>query len=347
MYDVIIIGAGQAGLAMGYQLKNTKLSYLLLDKAEKLGETWRIRYDSLTLFTPRSLSSLPGLPLDGNERVYPTKDEIADYLENYANVHGLPIQLNTSIKKVSKINGEFKLETSKGDIFTRNVIIATGPFQNPAIPSFAGRLSQDVLQLHSSQYKNPSQLKDGPVLVVGGGNSGAQIAVELSKTKEVHLSISQKLTFLPQDTGGKSIFWWFEKLGILQANVKSKLGAFLKNRPDPIFGLELKEAIKNKKVLLKPRTSGIKNDRFVFENGSELEVSNVIWSTGFRSNYSWLDIPSILDAQGNPIHERGVTAINGLYFLGLPWQYRRGSALLQGVGYDAQYIAQYIQTKEG
>lgn len=343
MYDVVIIGAGQAGLALGFHLKKTNRTFLLLDQAKDIGATWRNRYDSLTLFTPRAYSELPGLELKGARQGYPTKDEVADYLVNYASYHSLPIKLNTTVTRMTKRETGFKIETTKETIQSKNAVIATGPFQEPFIPSFADNLSDDVYQLHSSQYKNPTQLKDGPVLVVGGGNSGAQIAVELAKERDVYLSVSQTLIFIPQDLGGWSIFWWFEKFGILNASTTSKLGAFIKNRPDPIFGFELKKAITSGKITIKPRTMNLKEDTCYFVDKSEVKVCNVIWATGFKPHYPWLQIPNVLQQNGQPQHDRGITNINGLYFLGLPWQSRRGSALLQGVSDDAKYILQHIQ----
>ncbi|WP_010676613.1 flavin-containing monooxygenase [Bacillus timonensis] len=343
MYDVVIIGAGQAGLAMGFYLKKTNQSFLLLDKAKEIGETWRNRYDSLTLFTPRAYSELPNLELKGPRQGYPTKDEVADYLAQFASHHSIPIQMNTTVTKVTKEEKEFKIETTVETIQAKNVVIATGPFQEAFIPSFAKNLPNHIRQVHSSQYKNPTQLKDGPVLVVGGGNSGAQIAVELAEDRRVYLSVGQKLTFIPQDIGGKSIFWWFEKLGILKASTTSKLGTFIKSRPDPIFGFELKKAIQSGKVTIKPRTTNIKEDTFCFEDKSEVKVPNIVWATGFISNYPWLQIPNVFHQNGRPQHTRGVTNIKGLYFLGLPWQYRRGSALLQGIADDAKYIVQHIE----
>jgi putative flavoprotein involved in K+ transport len=341
IYDVLVIGGGQAGLTAGYYLCQRQLSFLILDKGSAIGESWKKRYDSLTLFTPRSYSSLPGLSLIGEEIKYPTKDEITDYLSLYANTFSLPMQLNTLVLKLDK-EDYFILSTTQGEFLSRNVIIATGPFQDPYIPDFSQLLSENILQLHSSKYKNPNQLKPGTTLVVGGGNSGAQIAFEISKESKVYLSVGHQLKFLPQDIGNKSIFWWFDKLGILKANVLSKVGQFIRNKPDPIFGFELKSQIKIGRVVLKPRvTSAEKNDLF-FGDGSRLKVSNLIWSTGFKSDYSWINIPNVLDEKGLPIHQRGITTIHGLFFLGLPWQYRRGSALLQGVGTDAKYLVERL-----
>lgn len=338
LYDVVVIGAGQAGLAMGYYLKQTELSFLIIDKGSEIGESWKNRYDSLTLFTPRTYSSLPGLALQGEEKQYPTKDEIRNYLSLYAKNFSLPIQLNISVTKLDKEEDRFRLDTSQGEFQSKNVVVATGPFIDPYIPEFSQHLSENILQLHSSQYKNPSQLQDGTTLVVGGGNSGAQIAVELSHEREVYLSVGLPLRFLPQDIGTKSIFWWFDKLGVLKANVNSKVGQFIKKKPDPIFGFELKSQLKNGKIIRKPRVTSADKNRLAFTDGSNLEVSNVIWSTGFRSDYSWINIPSIFNEKGMPIHQRGITSIKGLSFLGLPWQNRRGSALLQGVGHDAEYL---------
>lgn len=343
MYDVVIIGAGQAGLALGCYLKQANQSFLLIDKAKEIGESWKNRYDSLTLFTPRGYSELPDFKMKGARQGYPTKNEVADYLANYASYHSLPIQLNTIVTSVTEIEDGFKIETSKEIIRAKNIVIATGPFQEPAIPNFAKNLSDQVFQIHSSQYKNPTQLKDGPVLVVGGANSGAQIGVELAKERTVYLSVSQKFNFIPQDLGGKSIFWWFDKFGILKASTTSKLGTFIKKRPDPIFGFELKTAIKSGKVTIKPRTTTIKEDTFIFDDKSSLNVPNVVWATGFKANYHWLQISNALQENGQPEHIKGITKIKGLYFLGLPWQTRRGSALLQGVADDAKCIAQHIQ----
>ncbi|MDR6120421.1 cation diffusion facilitator CzcD-associated flavoprotein CzcO [Bacillus sp. SLBN-46] len=189
MYDVVVIGAGQAGLSIGYYLKHSSLSFIIVDNNKSEGDVWRNRYDSLVLFTPRSYSALPGLALEGNPAGFPTKDEIAEYLERYAKAFDLPIQFSCHVQRVQKENDTFIISTTDSIIKTKKIVIATGPFHTPIIPSFAQELPQQVVQLHSSEYKNPAQLKDGPVLVVGGGNSGSQIAVELSNHYDTYLSI--------------------------------------------------------------------------------------------------------------------------------------------------------------
>ncbi|MGG3449972.1 flavin-containing monooxygenase [Domibacillus aminovorans] len=347
MYQTVIIGAGQAGLAMGYYLKEMNQSFLILDKNREIGDEWRNRYDSLVLFTPRMYSSLPGLPLTGDQQGFPMKDEIANYLADYANRFDLPVQSKTEVLSVRKEMGRFYIKTEDHEYEAENIIVASGPFQKPNIPLFAKSLSPDVLQIHSSQYKNPQQLRSGNVLVVGGGNSGAQIAVELSNERKTYLSISQKIKFFPLEIGNKSIFWWFDKAGILKAPRHSWIAKKIQASGDPIFGSELKVALTSGSVVQKSRTVDGEDTKIRFQDQSMLEVQNVIWSTGFVLDYSWLEVKGTLNYEGRPLHKRGIAQIEGLYFLGLPWQYRRGSALLQGVGEDAKYIAEYIQKSGG
>lgn len=347
IYDAVIIGGGQAGLSMGYYLKKGKLPFIILDSEERTGDSWRQRYDSLLLFTPKRYSSLPGLPWENDPFGLPTKDEMAEYLEQYAEKFSLPIQHNTKVDKVEMDGEIFRIATSKGTLMAKRVIAATGPFQKPAIPAFAKELGEEVVQLHSSAYKNPSQLKRGPVLVVGGGNSGTQIAAELSKDHPVYLAVGQKLKFLPLEAGGRNIFWWFDKLGLLNAPKTSRRGSWMQKQGDPIFGYELRECIKNGTAVIKGRATGTDGKNIVFEDGSFLKPENVIWATGFQPDYSWLEVPGVIGADGKPLHNRGVSRVKGLYFLGLPWQYRRGSALLQGVGRDALYLIEFINRSEG
>ncbi|CAM4396389.1 oxidoreductase [Bacillus manliponensis] len=343
-YNTIIVGAGQAGLAMGYYLRDITSSFLLIESHARLGDSWRLRYDSLILFTPRSHSALPGMSLPGNQNGYPTKDELADYLEEYSEKFHLPVKLNTKITKVFKEKGNFHIITNSGEEFsTKNLIIATGPFQQPYIPDFSDEIPNDIFQIHSAYYKNPSQLKEGTTLVVGGGNSGMQIATELSSTREVYISLGKKPKFLPYQVLNKSIFWWFGVLGLSRLTVDSKLGQALKKN-DPIIGKEIIPLVKEGKVKMLPRTTGFIDQKVKFENGNQVQPENIIWATGFKPDYNWLDISNIFDKKGLPIHERGVTKEPGLFFIGLSWQYRRGSALLLGVGEDAEFLVGKLQT---
>ena len=321
-YNTIIVGAGQAGLALGYYLKKKQVSFLLIDGHKRVGDSWRFRYDSLKLFTPKSHSALPGLSLSGDQHSYPTKDEVADYLEEYARTFDLPVKNNTKVIKVSKKDGVFHILTDANEIIkSNNVVVATGPFQNPFTPEFSGKLPSNIVQVHSAYYKNPSQLNAGTALVVGGGNSGMQIATELSSNREVYISIGKKSKFLPYEVCNRSIFWWFKVLGISKLTVNSRLGQIMKKN-DPIIGKEIKPLLKQGKVKMVPKTVDIKGQKVIMENGFDIEPKNIIWATGFRADYSWIENPKILDHNGLPIHERGVTKEKGLYFLGLSWQYK-------------------------
>ncbi|QED49430.1 flavin-containing monooxygenase [Cytobacillus dafuensis] len=344
MLDVVIIGAGQAGLAMGYWLSKSQKQnkFLIVDKRARVGEVWRERYDSLVLFTPRAYSSLPGLALKGNGHEFPTKDEIANYLENYAKHFSLPLQLETDVNKIKEEEGFYSIYTNKGTILSKQVVVASGPFHTPFIPTISKNSSSDIYHIHSSEYKNSNQLQPGNVLIVGGGNSGAQIAAELSETREVHLSVGQKIRYFPLTIFGKSSFWWFDKVGILKATNQSVVGKRIQKLGDPIFGFDLKHLVEERKVHLHARTITITDKKVEFENNQKLEVQNIIWATGFKADYSWIQIEGILNENGQPIHTRGITNKKGFYFLGLPWLHKRGSSLLLGVGNDAEFLFKVI-----
>ncbi|MBV5123661.1 NAD(P)/FAD-dependent oxidoreductase [Bacillus halotolerans] len=342
MYDTIVIGAGQAGISIGYYLKQSDQKFIILDKSNEVGESWKDRYDSLVLFTSRMYSSLPGMHLEGEKHSFPSKNEIVAYLKKYVDRFEMPIQLRTEVISVLKLKNHFLIKTNGEEYQTKNLVIASGPFHTPNIPSISKDLSGNINQLHSSQYKNSKQLVHGNVLVVGGGNSGAQIAVELSKERVTYLACSNKPVYFPLLIGKRSIFWWFDKLGVLHASHTSILGKFIQKKGDPIFGYELKHATKQREIILKTRVIAGKQNEVIFKDSSSLEVNNIIWATGFRNPLHWINIKGVLDKEGRIIHYRGVSPVEGLYFIGLPWQYRRGSALLQGVGNDAEYIVKQI-----
>ncbi|MCM3633704.1 NAD(P)/FAD-dependent oxidoreductase [Paenibacillus camelliae] len=344
-YDVIIIGAGQAGLAAAYYMQQAGIRYVVLGKEKRIGDNWRQRYDSLILFTPRWYSQLPGLPLDGSPHQYPSKDEIADYLERYSVQFQLNIELDIGVESLTKEANQFLLDTSRGRLVAKQVIVATGPFHKPYLPTFSSEVDPDIYQLHTSQYRSPSDLKPGPVLIVGGGNSGAQLAVELSEDREVTLSTNRKLLFFPLQIGKRSIFWWLHRLGLLRASADSLFGRWLISKGDPVFGTELKQALMCGIVQLKPQTVAVHNGQIVFADQSKLHVKNIVWATGFRADYSWIKLPQVVDDAGKLLHVKGVTPVEGLYVLGLPWQSHRGSALIGGVGRDASYLYSVIASR--
>ncbi|WP_068618593.1 flavin-containing monooxygenase [Paenibacillus tuaregi] len=340
--DVIIVGGGQAGLALAYYLKQKNLNFIVLEANPAIGDSWRERYDSLRLFTPRKFSSLPGLTFPGSPGGCPTKDEAARYLTDYAEYWNLPVRTGIKVMKIVKENEGFTVHADSGDFYSRNVVAATGPFQQPYTPAFSSCLDSDVVQIHSSGYKNETQLKPGKVLIVGAGNSGAQIAVELAGSREVYLSYGDKLYFKPLTIFRKSIFWYFDKLGLIKAGLNTRVGRWMKNQPEIIYGTELKSLLQQNRIVPKARATEATGNTIVFQDNSRLQPENVIWATGFRLSYPWLQIPGALDDRGYPLHNQGISPVPGLYFLGLPWQTSRGSALMGWVGRDAAYIANQL-----
>jgi len=283
MYDVVVIGAGQAGLAAAYYLKQTGLSFRVIDKNQSIGDSWRHRYDSLKLFTPRMYNSLPGLTFPGPAEGLPTKNEVADYLSDYATFFGFPIFSNTKIHRLEKENDSFLIRTDANTIQAKKVIVATGPFQTPSIPSFSARLGEQVTQIHSAHFRNASQLRQGTTLVVGAGNSGAHIASELSESHEVHLASGSRIHYKPLKVFGKSIFWYYEKFGFIQSPIDSIRGRIVKKQPEQIYGFELKQKIEQGNIHLQPRVIGVKEDQVYFEGGATpLTVKNVVWATGYK-----------------------------------------------------------------
>jgi len=344
--EIIIVGAGQAGLSLGYWLKRQRRSFLLLEAGQRIGESWRQRYDSLVLFTPRRYSALPGLALSGNPEGRPTKDEMADYLQTYADRFALPVRMNTRVVAMQKHEETFLLQTTLGTYQAASVIIATGPFHHPRIPAFASALSPQVEQLHSASYHNPSEVPPGPVLVVGAGDSGAHIAAELAHAHPVSLAASHLLYFVPLTLFGKSLFWYLDHLRLLEVDNSTRLGRWLKAQPEPVLGLELKQALKDRQVQIRPRATSAQGNVVQFADGSQAQVRTVIWATGFRQDFSWIRISGVSDERGQSREQQGVSTTPGLFFLGFPWQPSRGSALVGWVGKDARRLAAELQTKE-
>ncbi len=344
-YDVVIVGAGQAGIAMGYYLKREGISFILLDSNKRIGDSWRQRYDSLVLFTSRKYSSLPELRMNGSSEEFPTKDEMADYLEQYLSHFGIPLKLNTSVVNIKKNHETFEIESNHGIIVANQVVIATGPFQKPFIPPVTVNKEDKLFQIHSSTYRSPKQLSKGSVLVVGGGNSGAQIAVELAHKSNVTLAVGHPFKFLPLRFLGVSIFYWLDLFGLLFAGVDTKKGSWFRKRKDPIFGFKLKTLLANHKINLKPRVVRVEGNEVLFEDNSVQSFENIVWSTGFFPSYDFIRIDGATSPSGKPIQERGISPIKGLYYIGLPWQYQRGSALICGVGPDAEYLIPFINNR--
>jgi putative flavoprotein involved in K+ transport len=346
-HDTIVIGGGQAGLTAGYYLSQQHQFFVILDANERIGDAWRKRWDSLRLFTPASLSRLPGVRLSVPRWSFPTKDELADYLEDYATQFQLPVQTGVRVDRLSKAGDRFVVSAGDRDFEAANVIVATGAHQIPGVPDFAGELDPRILQLHSSEYRNPSQLRSGDVLIVGAGNSGAEIALELSRSHACSVA-GPKVGEIPVRHGtlrSRLGFRVFRFLGHrvvrVDTRIGRKLGAKLTSGADPLIRTRHRD-LAAAGVERVPRVVGIRDGRPELEDGRVLDVANVVWCTGFRTDFGWIDLP-VFDADGQPRHYRGVVESDpGLSFLGLVFQYSLSSDVLPNRGRDAQYLARHI-----
>jgi putative flavoprotein involved in K+ transport len=337
--EVIVVGGGQAGLTVGYYLTQAKIPFVILHAGARVGDSWRQRWDSLTLFTPAVYSALPGLLFPGHPEHYPGKDEVADYLEQYAQTHELPIRSDSRVSSLESADGGYRLSTQSGTYEAARVIVATGAYQRPYIPPISEQLSDEITQLHSAEYRNPNQLSARDVLVVGAANSGAQIAEDLASTHHVHLSQGARIPRLPRRVLGKSVHWYGDHLGLIAASLDSWRGRT--QRGDTLIGTSLRALKRHHGVELVDRTVDAHEHTVRLKNGRELDVQTVVWATGYRPDYSWIHVP-VLDERGAPIHRRGMTDAPGLYFVGMKNQYSRGSSLLHWVRDDAAHIVQQV-----
>jgi putative flavoprotein involved in K+ transport len=341
--DVLVVGGSQAGLAIAWHLARQGLRYAVLEAGPEIGHAWRSRWDSLTLFTPAQYDALPGTPFPAPADTYPTKDPVAGYLQAYASALEVPVRLNARVTSLSRTEEGFEARTADQVFRAGQVVVTTGPFQTPFVPPAAQGLDESVTQLHSAGYRNPQALPDGPVLVVGGGNSGFQIAEELAAAgRRVDLSIATKLPVLPQRLAGKDLFWWLTHLGLMRVTTGSRLGRRMSSR-EFVIGSS-RRRLQAKGVRFRPRLTGTGARTAHFADGSTLDTGVVIWATGYRPDHSWIQIPGVA-RDGQIAHQRGVTGVPGLYFLGLSWQHTRGSALLGFVGDDAAYLAGCIAAR--
>jgi putative flavoprotein involved in K+ transport len=339
--DVVVIGGSQAGLAVGYHLGQRGLRFVILDAGSETGLVWRSRWDSLTLFTPAQYSGLPGMAFPLSKDTYPSKDDVVTYLRSYASTFDLPVRLNAKVTSLTQREGTYLVATEDEAFTATRVVVATGPFQVPFVPPIADGVDEAVFQIHSAEYRNPAQLPEGGrVLVVGGGNSGFQIADELAATRKVDLSVGTRVPSLPQRLLGKDLFWWLTGIGLMKISTDSRVGRKLAKR-DVLIGSSPR-GLRRAGVTLRKRLARIDGRRAVFDDGSEQDIGAIVWTTGYRSDFSWIDVPGVKDETGRIVHRRGVTHAPGLFFVGLTWQYTRGSALIGFVGDDAAFIARRI-----
>jgi putative flavoprotein involved in K+ transport len=350
-YDTVIIGGGQAGLSTGYYLQQQGRDFVILDANERIGAAWRKRWDSLRLFTPARYSGLPGMAFPAPAQTWPTKDETADYLEAYTRRFKLPVRSGIQVDRLARQGDRFVVTAGDRRFAAENVVVATGSYHRPNIPAFAAELKPDIRQLHSNEYRRPSQLQAGTVLVVGAANSGAEIALELSRSHEVWLS-GRHPGSEPTRAGGPAdrliapLIWFvFSKVMTVNTPIGRKAAAQLRGHGLPLARVKPADLQAAGVERVYPRTVGVRDGLPLLEDGRSLDVTNVIWCTGFRPDYGWIDLP-VFDDDGEPRHERGVIVSEpGLYFVGLFFQSAATSSLVGGVGRDAVYITDKIAAR--
>ena len=338
-YETIVVGAGQAGLAVGHELGRRDADFAILTDERRVGDNWRRRWDSLRLFTPAARSGLPGMPFPALPSHLPDKDDVADYLERYAERFDLPVRLGAGVASLDWDGERYVADVGGARIEADNVVVATGAFQRPRVPAVAAQLAPRIVQLHSSDYRNPWAIPDGPALVVGAGNSGAQIALELAQHRPVWLA-GRDTGHLPRRLLGRDLFDWLWP-AMTRATVETRLGRRLRERGrhgDARIGLR-EGALRDAGVRRVGRLDGARDGRPICGDAM-LEPSVVVWCTGFAPDYGWIRLPVFGD-DGYPRHRRGVVdEAPGLFFVGLRFQHRASSSLIGGVGADAAWIAE-------
>jgi putative flavoprotein involved in K+ transport len=354
-FETVIIGGGQAGLSVGYHLAQRGLPFVILDANARIGDSWRNRWDSLRLFTPARYNALDGEPFPGPAHAFSTKDEVADYLETYAARFELPVRNGVKVDGLSRnwSNGEgFAITAGAQRFEADSVVVAMSTLQEPGVPPFAHELDPGVGQLHSAEYRNPTQLQDGGVLVVGAGNSGAEIALEAASCHPTWLSgrESGHVPFRIESAAARYVFQplLFRFIGHRVLTVNTPIGR--KMRPKllshgaPLVRVKPKD-LAAAGIERVARTVGVRDGLPMLEDGRILEVTNVVWCTSLGADFSWIDLPVFTDSE--PTHHRGIVpAAPGLFFVGLPFLYAMSSGFLPGVGRDAEHVAKHIASRK-
>ena len=347
--NTVVIGGGQAGLSVGYHLQRNGVQFVILDASARVGDAWRNRWDSLCLFTPAKFSGLDGMRFPAPRNSFPTKDAMGDYLENYARHFQLPVRSGVRVERLSRLGDRFLVVTGDQQFEADNVVVAMSGWQRPRVPAFARDLNPCIVQLHTFEYRNPSQLQPGGVLIVGAGNSGAEIALDVVRGHETWLSgpDTGHVPFRIEGLVARTLLVRlvlrvvFHRILTVKTPLGRKVRAKMLHHGEPLVRTKPQDLVAAG-VTRVPRVTRIENGRPVLEDGRVLDVSNVIWCTGFNSGFSWIDLP-VFDADGDAKHESGVvTSEPGLYFVGLKFLYAASSSAIHGVGRDAARIADRI-----
>jgi putative flavoprotein involved in K+ transport len=354
-HEVVVIGGGQAGLSVGYHLARRGVPFVILDASPRIGDAWRERWDSLRLFTPRRYDALDGMPFPGAANDFPTKDEMADYLEAYAARHHLPVRTGTRVQRLTRRDDRYVVETNDRNLEAGQVVVAMSSYQKPVTPAFAGELDPHITQLHSAHYRRPSQLPAGDVLIVGAGNSGAEIAMDLVQgRRRVWLAGRDvgQVPFPVRSPWVRRIIlpFLFRVVFHRLLTIDTPIGR--KARPKLIVGgmpliRTRSQDLAAAGVTRVPRLAGVRGGRPLLEDGRVLDVSGVVWSTGFDIGGSWIQLP-VFDEHGEPKQARGVVPDEpGLYFVGPHFLYSASSTMIHGVGRDASRVADVIARRAG
>ena len=349
--DVVVIGGGQAGLATGYFLARRHQEFVILESNPRIGDNWRQRWDSLRLFTPARYDGLPGMRFPAPGHSFPGKDGVADYLETYARQMKLPVRTGVQVRRVTRDGDDFLVATDRQSFRASRVVVASGAFRQPNIPSFAAELDPAIRQVHSSQFRNAGQLKPGAVLVVGASNSGAEIAFDAAREHRTWLSGRDTGT-LPFQLGTwqsrilERVVWFaFNHVLTIRTPIGRKAQPYVRAHGGPLEWVKSSDLAEAGVERVYDRTAGVRDGKPILEDGRVLDVANVVWCTGFRPDFSWIELP-VFDKGGWPIQQRGeVSREPGLYFVGLPFLYSMASPLVGGVGRDAAYVAKHLAAR--
>jgi putative flavoprotein involved in K+ transport len=352
--ETVIIGGGQAGLSVGYHLARRGQPFIVLEANERVGDSWRNRWDSLRLFTAARYDSLDGMPFPSATGYFPTKDEMADYLASYAERFGLPVRTGARVTSVTREGDRYLVVAGDARYEASNVVVAMSTFQRAQIPEFATDLDPSIVQLHSSEYRNLTQLRPGPVLLVGAGNSGAEIALEAARAGHETWISGRDVGRIPFRFGGMArtlltrvmLRLVFHRLMTVDTPLGRKVRPSMLRHAAPLIRAtpDVLAAAGVKRVA---RTAGATDGRPVLDDGRVLDAANVIWCTGYHPGFSWIELP-VFDDSGQPRHDRGVVRYEpGLYFVGLNFLYAMSSTMIHGVGRDADHVAGVIASRAG
>ena len=352
-FETVIVGGGQAGLATAYHLKRQGRSFVILDASERVGDPWRKRWDSLRLYSPASYDGLPGLRFPAKRTAYPTTHEMADYLESYAAHFELPVQSGTAVDRLAKDADRYVLTAGDKTFEADNVVVATGVMQKPHVPSFAPELDPRITQLHSNDYRNVSQLQPGPVLVVGASHSGADIAYEAAASHHTILSgvdtgqIPARVDTRRGRMGFRMLFFAGSHILTMDTPIGRKMRPHIRLGGAPLLRYRRKELLAAGVERVLERTVAVQDGLPVLDDGRVLDVRNVVWCTGFRPDFSWIDVPFERGDDGYPVQYRGVVAsAPGLYFVGLLFLHSFTSMLIGGTGRDAERVARHLVSQQ-